>query len=158
MQQPLPSLPVSCFKPFPPTTTLAEIFHPSANSSPSRADQSPPSPVEEALADMSQNNESDNNATPECDNVSANSSTDGSIDCTNCSENDEQNFTGQINTSWSNGSVSLPTGGFLLPSYTMSTTSFLEPTREHSVSPLPGNEQISTQSEAGFCKEFLRCW
>lgn len=77
--------------------------------------------------------------------------------------------------------------GFLLPSYTMSTTSFLEPTREHSLSPLPGsgtvkrlgsrastrrlfvgfsfdssllwgNEQISTQSEAGFCKEFVRCW
>lgn len=133
-----------------------------------------------------------------------------------------KSLAGQINTSWSNGSVSLPTGGvhlfvlslrfhvhfsvwlerdsdcktmllnsgtgFLLPSYTMSTTSFLEPTREHSVSPLPGsgtvkrlgsrastrrrlfvgfsfdssllwgNEQISTQSEAGFCKEFLRCW
>ena len=37
MQQPLPSLPVFCLKIFPPTTTLTEIFHPSANSSPTPA-------------------------------------------------------------------------------------------------------------------------
>ena len=36
-QQPLPSLPVFCLKIFPPTTTLTEIFHPSANSSPTPA-------------------------------------------------------------------------------------------------------------------------
>ena len=33
LQQPLPSLRVSCLKIFPPTTTLTEISHPSANSS-----------------------------------------------------------------------------------------------------------------------------
>ena len=37
MQQPLPSLPVFCLKIFPPTTTWTEIFHPSANSSPTPA-------------------------------------------------------------------------------------------------------------------------
>ena len=37
MQQPLPSLRVSCLKIFPPTTTLTEIPHPSANSSPTPA-------------------------------------------------------------------------------------------------------------------------
>ena len=37
MQQPLPSLPVFCLKIFLPTTTWTEIFHPSANSSPTPA-------------------------------------------------------------------------------------------------------------------------
>ena len=37
MQQPLLSLPVFCLKIFPPTTTLTEIFHPYANSSPTPA-------------------------------------------------------------------------------------------------------------------------
>ena len=46
VQQPLPSLPVFCLKTLPPTTTLTEIFHPSANSFPT---QSTPSQVEEGL-------------------------------------------------------------------------------------------------------------
>ena len=37
MQQPLPSLPVFCLKTLPPTTTLTEIFQPSANSFPTPA-------------------------------------------------------------------------------------------------------------------------
>ena len=37
MQQPLPSLPVSCSRTFPLTTTWTEICHPSANSSPTPA-------------------------------------------------------------------------------------------------------------------------
>ena len=54
MQQPLPSLPVFCLKIFPATTTLTEIFRPSANSSPTPAQlcrpvDSQPSTVEEGL-------------------------------------------------------------------------------------------------------------
>ena len=54
MQQPLPSLPVFCLKIFPATTTLTEIFRPSANSSPTPAQlcrpvDSQPGTVEEGL-------------------------------------------------------------------------------------------------------------